>query len=109
MKVARFGLIAALPLALSLSQPVQGAGGEGTDDSPASTLDLSYDLYVGGISLGKVGMSARFQGEDYKAISTLETKGIVNAFWQSKIEASSSGLLNNGRWKRLRSWTARRH
>jgi len=42
-------------------------------------------------------MSARFQGEDYKAISTVETKGIVNAFWQSKIEASSSGLLNNGR------------
>ena len=42
-------------------------------------------------------MSARFQGSDYKAISTLETKGIVNAFWQAKIEASSNGLVSDGR------------
>ena len=99
MKFVKYGLVAALPLALTFAQPVQGAGGEGPNDAagPASTLDLAYDLYVGGISLGKVGMSARFQGEDYKAISTLETKGIVNAFWQAKIEASSSGLLNKGR------------
>ncbi len=99
MKFLRFGLVAALPLALAMSQPVQGAGGEGPDDSagPASTLELSYDLYVGGISLGKAGMSVRYQGDDYKAISTLETKGIVNAFWQSKIEAASNGLLNKGR------------
>ena len=99
MKFVKYGLVAALPLALTLTEPVQGAGGEGPDDAagPASTLDLAYDLYVGGISLGKVGMSARFQGEDYKAISSIENKGIVNAFWQSKIEASSSGLLNNGR------------
>jgi hypothetical protein len=77
---------------------VFGAGGEGADDSkPASTLDISYDLYVGGIPLGKVAMSVRFQGEDYKAISTLETKGIVNAFWQAKIEAASSGRANDGR------------
>ena len=99
MKFAKYGLIAALPLALTFTQPVRGQGGEGPGDNagPASTLELSYDLYVGGISLGKVGMSARYQGEDYKAISTLETKGIVNAFWQAKIEASSSGQLAKGR------------
>ena len=83
---------------LTLSAPVLGAGGETVDRStPASTLELSYDLYVGGISLGKVAMSARFQGSDYKAISTLETSGIVNAFWQSKIEAASNGLARPGR------------
>ena len=72
--------------------PALGAGGEAAEDtSPASTLDLTYDLYVGGIPLGKVTMSARLQGGDYKAISSLETKGIVNAFWQAKIEAASSG------------------
>ena len=99
MKSTSYGLCGALLAALTFADPVFGAGGEGTPDGaqPASTLDLSYDLYVGGISLGKVGMSARFQGEDYKAISTLETKGIVNAFWQAKIEASSSGLVNGGR------------
>jgi hypothetical protein len=85
-------------LALSGSQPVLAVGGEAADkDGLSSTLDLSYDLYVGGISLGKVSMSARFQGEDYKALSTLETKGIVSAFWQAKIEASSSGQVAGGR------------
>lgn len=68
------------------------AGGEdAAADGPVSTLDLSYDLYVGGITLGKVAMSSRFEGTGYKAISSLETKGIVNAFWQAKIETSSSG------------------
>jgi len=98
MKIAQHGLAGAvLAVALSFTPPVLGAGGEGTDDKPASTLDISYDLYVGGIPLGKVAMSVRFEGEDYKAISTLETKGIVNAFWQAKIEAASSGHANEGR------------
>jgi hypothetical protein len=79
---------------LTASQPVLAVGGEAADkNGPGSTLDLSYDLFVGGISLGKVSMSARFEGEDYKALSTLETKGIVSAFWQAKVEASSSGLV----------------
>jgi hypothetical protein len=82
---------------LALSPPVHGAGGETVDrTTPASTLELSYNLYVGGIALGKVAMSARFQGTDYKAISTLETSGIVSAFWQSKIEAASNGLVRQG-------------
>jgi len=99
MSRASYGLFGVALASLLLTTPVLGAGGETPGDgaAPASTLDLSYDLYVGGISLGKVGMSARFQGEDYKAISTVETKGIVNAFWQAKIEASSSGLVNDGR------------
>ena len=101
-KSVRYGqmglVLASLVFAsLALSPPVQGAGGETVDrTTPTSTLELSYDLYVGGISLGKVAMSARFQGTDYKAISTLETAGIVNAFWKSKIQAASNGLLERG-------------
>ncbi len=98
MKIARYGVMGLIIAGLGFSVPALGVGGEGPDDSaPASTLELGYDLYVGGISLGKVAMSARFQGDDYKAISTLETKGIVNAFWQAKIEASSNGSVGNGR------------
>ncbi len=99
MKTARYGVIGLLLAGLAFAAPALGVGGEGSDDkgTPASTLELGYDLYVGGISLGKVAMSARFQGVDYKAISTLETKGIVNAFWQSKIEASSNGSVGDGR------------
>jgi len=94
----RFAVLGVLFTAVVFSAPVLGAGGEGSDDkTPASTLDLAYDLYAGGIPLGRVGMSAHFQGTDYKAVSTLETRGIVNAFWQSKIEAASNGRLSSGR------------
>lgn len=97
IRSTRYGVVGAILAALSLSPPVLGAGGEATDrTTPVSTLELSYNLYVGGIPLGKVAMSARFQGSDYKAISTLETLGIVNAFWQSKIEAASNGLVERG-------------
>jgi hypothetical protein len=97
MQRTRTVILAAALGAVTLSPPVFGAGGEATDrTTPASTLDLSYDLYVGGIPLGKAAMTARFQGTDYKAISTLETAGIVNAFWKSKIEAASNGLVERG-------------
>lgn len=97
LRIAVFGVVLSA-LAFSVSHPVLGAGGEATDDkTPTSSLDLTYDLYAGGISLGRVGMSAHFQGNDYKAVSTLETRGIVNAFWQSKIEAASNGRLSSGR------------
>ena len=97
MRRTRYGIVGLILASLTLSPPVFGAGGEATDrTTPASTLDLSYDLFVGGIPLGKVAMSTRLQGTDYKAISTLETAGIVNAFWQSKIEAASNGLVEQG-------------
>lgn len=98
MRITRYGAVGAVLAALTLSPPtVWAAGGETVDHGiPTSTLELSYNLFVGGIGLGKIAMSARFQGTDYKAISTLETSGIVNAFWQSKIEAASNGLVQQG-------------
>ena len=97
MRSMRYGTAGVVLASLTLSPPVFGAGGEATDQTtPVSTLELTYDLFVGGISLGKVAMSARFQGTGYKAISTLETRGIVNAFWKSKIEAASNGLVDRG-------------
>jgi hypothetical protein len=62
----------------------------------ASTLDISYDLYAGPLTLGKVGVHQRFDGSDYKANSTLETGGIVNFFWKSQIDATANGTLQNG-------------
>lgn len=74
-----------------------GAGGETVATGPTRTLDLAYDIYVGGVTLGKVDMSARMQGGDYKVVSSLDTAGIVNRFWQSHIQASSSGELQGNR------------
>ncbi|HEX5280807.1 MAG TPA: DUF3108 domain-containing protein [Micropepsaceae bacterium] len=99
MKIAPFYFLGACCSGLLLAVPSFGAGGEDNpgDGVPTSTLDLSYDLYVGGIPLGKVAMSTRFDGSDYKAISSLETKGIVNAFWQAKIETAVSGSAESDR------------
>jgi hypothetical protein len=60
-------------------------------------LDLAYGLYFEGITLGQVDMSARIEGGDYKATSNLQTGGVVNAFWQSTINATSNGAFDSDR------------
>ena len=74
------------------------AGGEGADDEkmPASRLAIAMNLYAGGIGLGKVDLDATIRGNQYHAVSNLETSGIVNAFWQARIQATSTGeILGN--------------
>ena len=94
MGTTPLGKSAAFLAVFLLATPAFAAGGEDVDrGSAVSTLDLSYALYVGGIPLGKVAMSARVQGKEYKAISTLETLGVVNTFWQSKVQSSANGTL----------------
>ena len=92
-----------LPLASSVlvasllfASPASSVGGEESDGTAASTLAVSFELYAGGIPLGHVAMSARVEGSDYKAISTLETGGVAKTIWKSKIETSSSGKLDRG-------------
>lgn len=95
---------AALGLLLSLAAsapPVHAQGGErgGGDAAAASTLDVEYSIYVGGITLGQLTISMRMEGGAYKAISTLRTSGVVNAVWSAKIEASTSGMIEGGALK----------
>ncbi len=68
------------------------AGGEIVDE-PASTLELVYRLYAGGIPLGQIDFLARLRGDSYTAASTLETVGVANALWAAKLEATSYGAL----------------
>ena len=98
MKTVFPGICGVLLAGFAAIAPATAAGGEDVDRSgaPASTFDISYELYVCGVPLGKVAMSARLQGKDYKATSTLETLGIVSTFWQSKIETDASGTLTGG-------------
>lgn len=100
MKIVASGATALLLLlaGLMVPQAAWAAGGEAVDETgtPTATLELTYTLYIGGISLGKVDLNARVQGDGYKAVSKLETSGVVNTVWRSKIEASSSGMLNGG-------------
>ena len=88
-----FGLaLTALPLA----SPALAAGGSGGEESagPATALTLAMTIYAGGITIGKVDMDAKFVGDKYHVVSNLETSGVVNAFWQSQIQATSNGTID---------------
>jgi hypothetical protein len=80
----------------TLTQPAFAVGGEDAPGIAAgvSTLDVQYDIYLGGISLGALSMSVRIEGDAYKAISSLQTSGVANAFTRTKIDGSSSGVID---------------
>jgi hypothetical protein len=54
---------------------------------------MAMTLYAGGITMGNMTLDATLRGSDYHAVSTLQTSGVINAFWQSEIQATSSGKL----------------
>jgi hypothetical protein len=82
-------------LALGLSAPAWAAGGAGeeTPSLPSSRLEVAMTLYAGGITMGHMDLDATLRGGDYHAVSTMQTSGVVNAFWQSEIQATASGKL----------------
>lgn len=94
-------VLAALPAlflaapALVLAVPALAAGGAGAESpvQPASQLQVAMTIYAGGITMGNVDMDATFRGGDYHVVSNLKTAGVVNAFWQSEIQATSLGKV----------------
>ena len=91
MNTGRFGFFLFVALALGAVPAVAGEPAAKAE----STLRIAYGLRIGIFSLGRVDLMQQFQGSDYHADSTLQTSGIVNLFWKSKIEAHSSGALNH--------------
>ncbi len=71
------------------------AGGAGSDDAaqPSDQIQISMTMYAGGISFGKMDLDTTLHGGDYHSVSNFETSGVVNAFWQSEIQATSSGTI----------------
>jgi hypothetical protein len=96
MKFGSLALGVAL-CALPLSEPAWAAGGAGADQGPqpSSGLQMAMTIYAGGITIGKVDMDAKIVDDKYHVVSNLETSGVVNAFWQSVIQASSSGKIES--------------
>jgi len=82
-------------LLIALPGIAWAAGGEGTNSAPASQLNLAMTLYAGGITLGKVDMDATIRSGEYHVVSNLETSGVVNAFWQAQIQATSNGKIGD--------------
>ena len=84
-------------LALALMGPIPalaagGAGGE-APAPPSSRLEMAMTLYAGGITMGHMDIDATLRGLEYHAVSNMQTSGVVNAFWQAQIQATSSGKL----------------
>jgi len=89
LRNALLGLVlTTLPFSQALA-----AGGAGGEPAGGASLTLAMTLYAGGLNLGKVDMDARFVGDKYQVVSNLETEGVVNVFWKSQIQATSSGRL----------------
>ena len=88
-------LFLALLSVLAVSKTAEAAGGAGAE-APALTgsqLQMAMTLYAGGVTLGKVDLNATIRGDQYHAVSNLQTGGVVNAFWQSQIQATSTGTV----------------
>lgn len=83
-----------LTILSGLAGPALAAGGVGADSTgPASKFQMAMTIYAGGITLGEMDIDATVRGTDYHAVSNLETSGVVNAFWQAEIQATSSGKM----------------
>jgi hypothetical protein len=95
MKYHHFWLPGLLTGLLAAGSPVLAAGGAAEDQpaQPGAQLQVALTLYAGGISFGKMDLDATFRGADYHAVSNFQTSGAVSGFWQSEIQATSSGKV----------------
>ena len=65
---------------------VQGSG-------PTSTVQLVWQVYLGGFNLGNIGIKSSFAGNSYSAVSRLKTAGVVNSFYEAIIDATTVGAV----------------
>lgn len=69
----------------------------------ADRFALTYDgLGLGFVPVGGVTVDADVSEDSYEISASLQSRGILNLFERTNIQASSSGLINNGavRWQR---------
>lgn len=84
LSLVPFAAQAADPPAPPTEPAVQGSG-------PASTVQLVWQVYLGGFNLGNIGIKSSFAGNSYSAVSRLKTAGVVNSFYEAIIDATSIG------------------
>jgi hypothetical protein len=74
--------------------PDDGAVKVAQAQTPASTVQLVWQVYLGGFNLGNIGIKSSFSGNTYSAVSRLKTAGVVNSFYEAVIDATSVGAIN---------------
>lgn len=95
MKIATASLLAISSLLSGSSAWAAGGSGGEAPAQPASRLEVAMTLYAGGITMGRMDLDTTFRGGEYHTVSNLQTSGVINAFWQSEIQATSSGKLGS--------------
>ncbi len=60
---------------------------------PTSSIQLVWQVYLGGFNLGNIGIKSSFNGEGYSAVSRLKTAGVVNSFYEAVIDATTVGTV----------------
>ena len=68
-----------------------GSGLDLPKPASAQKLEITYDVYVGGLHLATASMVATIDHGRYLAISTIATKGLADSFASSQIAAVSTG------------------
>lgn len=84
-------------LLFALAALVAGAG-----PAAADRFSLSYDgVGLGFVPLGGITVDADVSEDSYSVTATLESRGLLNLFERTNLQARSSGLIENGdvRWR----------
>jgi hypothetical protein len=82
----------ALVPAPSMAQAVTATPDQAQPGS-SSTIQLVWQVYLGGFNLGNIGLKSSFSGTGYSAVSKLKTAGVVNSFYEAVIDANSVGVV----------------
>lgn len=82
-----------LPAIAHAEPSATAAPAEAGSPGPTSTIQLVWQVYLGGFNLGNVGLKTSFSGNGYSAVSKLKTAGVVNSFYEAIIDASSTGTV----------------
>jgi hypothetical protein len=59
----------------------------------ANTIQLVWLVYMSGIRLGVVGLKTTFEPGTYASVSSLKTGGLINVFYEARINANAAGSV----------------
>lgn len=88
--------IALLPVAAFAEEASMTPVSAPAAGGPTSSVQLVWQVYLGGFNLGNVGIKSSFNGNSYSAVSRLKTAGVVNSFYEAIIDANSVGTVGAG-------------
>lgn len=94
-KIPAIFILTALTVAGSAASSPEKAAGAARP--AAGLVSFDYSIAFWSIPFGRTHFDAQIGPASYRTQSHFETSGIINAFWQSTIDASSTGQISTQR------------